>query len=155
MTRGWFKRIKSILTLGGIGAAFTGLAAGAWTLLSGIASGYLMGEQVLASVLVWGFFGGFSVTGFATALWALRSRRQLHDISLFWTALVGGVMGALAPLAVSVFIGGSWIPLLSDLPILGGFAALGAGLTTGIVVIAQRSSTTSLDAASPASKLIE
>ncbi len=45
MTRGWFKRIKSILTLGGIGAAFTRLGRRRLDhALSGIASGYLMGD---------------------------------------------------------------------------------------------------------------
>ena len=132
----WSRKVRSVLTLSGIGAAVTGTAAGIWSLVSGALSGYLLGEQVLANVVIWAFSGGFTLASFATALAALPSDRRLRNIGLFWSALVGGVAGTLAPILISLLNGGSWRPLLADLPVLGVFAALGAGLTTGLLAVA-------------------
>jgi hypothetical protein len=153
---GWFRKLKGIFSLGAIGGVLSAGVAAVWGVGSGLLHGFLVWEQVTFNTVLWGLVGAFSATAFAGLLVAFRDRKSLEEISLFHAALAGGLAGAFFPVAVTVMLSGSLTPILSaSFALLGIFAAGGATVTCGMLMLAQASARKELDEGTGDPKLIE
>jgi uncharacterized membrane protein len=136
----WRRRLRGLAGLGTVGAAIGASAGGSWFAVTGFLSGSFAPALVASAAVVYGVFGAFSATALGALLVATRTGRSLRDIGTGWAGLVGGVAGALFPLAINLWMVGSLGPLRAValfLPIMARLGLLGATLTAGLVAVAK------------------
>jgi len=141
MMSAWVGRLRGLAGLGAIGGAVGAAGGGLWYAISGLLSGTSMPALIGGAAAVYGVFGAFSATVLGVSLASTRNGRALEDIGVAWSALVGGVAGALFPLLVNLWMIGALepLPLLEQfLPIMARLGFLGAALTAGMVTVAKR-----------------
>jgi len=140
MSVGWLRKLRGILGLGGIGAVLGAFGGAAWSLATSLSFGYVDPGFITMAATVWGTFGAFCGAGFGVALVAFSSRRSLDQLGVASSALIGGLLGAVFPLAFNLLLSGPMPLYLIKLmlPVMGVCAALGATLSTGMVLAAKR-----------------
>lgn len=137
--RGWWRKVRAALSLGGMwGVASTLISGAAYALGHVISSGSVSWSSVLESALQYGVFGLAVGTAFAGTLVAFEGRNTLERLQAWRIALWGALMGGSFPMILEVLEGGATLASVSAMTGMTLFAAaVGATLSTGTVLLAK------------------
>lgn len=135
--RRWLRKLRGLAGLGAVGA-FGGAVFGlVWGLVELLGGPGIVHLPLSFYVAAWSALGATGSIGFGILLSATAGDRRLEDLNPWHARLLGGIVGALSPLALQALVAGSLPTLVVALLASAICGTVGMGAASGLLAIAQ------------------